>query len=67
VQHWRQAHPEGSKKECLEATGLTYPTIRKWWDVPLKEAPAGPDFDNVIFGGLDDWRLSREVDNDENV
>lgn len=68
VQHWRQVHPDGSKKECLEATGLTYPTIRKWWDVPLKEATAGPDFDNVIFGHLeDDWRLSREVDNDENV
>ena len=32
VMEWRQEHPEGTKKECKDATGLSYPTIRKWWN-----------------------------------
>lgn len=32
VNEWREANPQGTKKECKESTGLTYPTIRKWWD-----------------------------------
>lgn len=32
VLKWRQEHPEGTKKECKDSTGLSYPTIRKWWN-----------------------------------
>lgn len=32
VMEWRQEHPEGTKKECKDSTGLSYPTIRKWWN-----------------------------------
>ena len=32
VYDWLYAHPFGSKSECKADTGLTYPTIRKWWD-----------------------------------
>ena len=32
VYDWMYAHPFGSKSECKSDTGLTYPTIRKWWD-----------------------------------
>ena len=32
VYEWRQQHPEGTKSQCKKDTGLTYPTIRKWWD-----------------------------------
>lgn len=28
---WQQQHPQGTKKQCKEQTGLSYPTIRKWW------------------------------------
>lgn len=31
VQEWRRLHPEGTKSQCKAETGLTYPTIRKWW------------------------------------
>lgn len=31
VKEWRKEYPSGTKKECKEQTGLTYPTIRKWW------------------------------------
>ena len=32
VKEWRRNNPEGTKSQCKEDTGLTYPTIRKWWD-----------------------------------
>lgn len=32
VMKWRLDHPNGTKSQCKEETGLSYPTIRKWWD-----------------------------------
>ena len=32
VQKWQNTHPDGTKKQCKDETGLTYPTIRKWWN-----------------------------------
>ena len=32
VQQFRTQHPDGTKSQCKEMTGLSYPTIRKWWD-----------------------------------
>jgi len=32
VEEWRKAHPDGSKKQCKDDTGLSWDTIRKWWD-----------------------------------
>lgn len=31
VQEWRQAHPEGKKADCIRETGLSKPTVYKWW------------------------------------
>lgn len=31
VLEWRKAHPEGSKAACIRDTGLTKPTVYKWW------------------------------------
>ena len=39
VMVWRVRHPKGSKAECKRDTGLSYPTIRKWWDAEYKSAP----------------------------
>ena len=33
VQKWRLEHPEGKKAECIRDTGLTKPTVYKWWIV----------------------------------
>ena len=54
VQRWRQDNPEGSKKECKDATGLTYPTIRKWWDKVIVNALDVWSYDNVVSGGSDE-------------
>ena len=32
VFRWRQRHPEGRKADCVCDTGLTKPTVYKWWD-----------------------------------
>ena len=32
VKKWRKLHPKGKKVECKKDTGLTYDTIRKWWE-----------------------------------
>ena len=32
VKEWRDQNPNGSKRQCKDETGLTYPTIRKWWN-----------------------------------
>lgn len=32
VAEWRLKNPNGSKAECKKETGLSYPTIRKWWN-----------------------------------
>lgn len=31
IYEWRRYHPKGSKSQCKAETGLSYPTIRKWW------------------------------------
>ena len=32
VRAWRQDHPEGTKADCIRDTGLTRPTVAKWWN-----------------------------------
>ncbi len=32
VQQWRADHPGGRKADCIRETGLSKPTVYKWWD-----------------------------------
>jgi hypothetical protein len=32
VLEWRQSHPYGRKIDCQRDTGLSRPTVLKWWD-----------------------------------
>ena len=32
IQQWRLEHPDGRKADCIRDTGLTKPTVYKWWD-----------------------------------
>ena len=34
VREWRESHPTGKKADCIRETGLSKPTVYKWW---LKE------------------------------
>ena len=31
VQEWRKNHPDGKKADCIRETGLSKPTVYKWW------------------------------------
>lgn len=31
VKQWRQQHPDGTKAECIEETGISKPTVYKYW------------------------------------
>ena len=31
VQQWKKENPEGRKIDCIRETGLTKPTVYKWW------------------------------------
>ena len=33
VAAWRFAHPDGRKADCIRETGLSKPTVYKWWSV----------------------------------
>ena len=32
VQEWRAVHPDGKKADCIRETGLSKPTVYKWWN-----------------------------------
>lgn len=32
VQEWRKNNPNGKKADCIRDTGLTKPTVYKWWE-----------------------------------
>lgn len=31
VEEWRKNHPDGKKADCIRETGLSKPTVYKWW------------------------------------
>lgn len=32
VLNWREQHPNGSEQDCVQATGISMSTVKKWWD-----------------------------------
>lgn len=34
VENWREQNPNGTKVECIKETGLSKPTVYKWWNTP---------------------------------
>lgn len=37
VEEWRERHPEGRKADCVRDTGLSKPTVYKWWNTEKVE------------------------------
>lgn len=53
VQEWRAAHPGGRKADCQRETGLSKPTVLKWWDkedaaVEVKQTPTPEDREKML-------------------
>ena len=36
VLEWQEKHPEGKKADCIRETGLSKPTVYRWWKVSVK-------------------------------
>lgn len=36
VLEWKEKHPEGKKADCIRETGLSKPTVYRWWKVAVK-------------------------------
>ena len=36
VRQWQTEHPHGRKADCIRDTGLTKPTVYKWWSEPKR-------------------------------
>ena len=32
---WRQQHPSGNKADCIRDTGLSRPTVAKYWNIKV--------------------------------
>ena len=58
VLDWRQQHPEGRKSDCHRDTGLSYPTIRRWWDtwwgIGVREESSGEEIPQTYFEYIED-------------
>ena len=39
VRAWQQSHPDGTKAACIRETGLSKPTVYKWWNKGILEKP----------------------------
>lgn len=37
VREWKAAHPKGKKADCIRETGLSKPTVYRWWEDPTSE------------------------------
>lgn len=33
VEEWQKSHPDGKKADCIRDTGLSKPTVYRWWSV----------------------------------
>lgn len=53
VQKWQESHPDGRKADCIRETGLSKPTVYKWWLTA----------DELDEKRLDEerWELEREI------
>lgn len=57
VLEWRKANPDGTKYRCMKDTGLSKPTVYKWWDtVPAPSSKEQTTSTDEILG--DEWEVS---------
>jgi hypothetical protein len=54
VYQWRQDHPNGKKVDCIRETGLTKPTVYKWWDIQLLDLRKEPKEQDPRLAFLDE-------------
>ncbi len=48
VQEWRFNNPKGTKAQCIKETGLSKPTVYKWWDIKKDPDAAGVEAERKV-------------------
>lgn len=61
VQDWRQQHPDGRKVDCIRDTGLSKPTVYKWWDT----LAAPPVLDEIEMWNLNFEKEKARLENEQ--
>lgn len=61
ILEWKKLNPTGRKADCIRETGLSKPTVYKWWDTNI-ESPSKSDIklkriDNDDFWGFDEGEI----------
>jgi len=59
IWEWRRNHPEGSKADCIRETGLSKPTVYKWWNL-LATAKNPPFVEFDIRSSLQSGRMQHQ-------
>lgn len=65
VRDYMMSHPFASKKEIRDNTGLSYPTIRKYYDQVVYELDHPPSFDDILEGNIEE-HIQLLIENQEN-
>ena len=50
---WQQAHPDGRKADCIRETGLSKPTVYKWWrsdKTPVERLKTDDGISKTLYG-----------------
>lgn len=49
IEEWRECHPEGKKADCIRETGLSKPTVYKWWKEYATDKELQEEAKNIVF------------------
>lgn len=63
VTEWRSEHPEGTKAECIRETGLSKPTVYRWWrEIDLMELREYTNKEKMVqLSGDESQRKAAEI------
>ena len=63
VAEWRSEHPEGTKAECIRETGLSKPTVYRWWrEIDLMELREYTNEEKMVqLSGDESQRKAAEI------
>lgn len=65
VLEWRKIHPEGRKADCIRDTGLSKPTVLKWWSGEVKKKEKTTAKKEVEIGEILDELKAQKIIHEE--
>lgn len=69
IMRWRVRNPDGSKADCIRATGISKPTVYRWWD-SVEYEDIFSFSDNTYQAVIEDYQahhITYELDDRDNM